>query len=174
MARCNVISFDAHAIWSRQLRHNRLSAEAPAYEADESKVHERDEIYFSFCMFVDCLSPWQRRLLFHSATRSNGACLCVDVLCCFISFSNAYMLRQHQLPQHQHWACHARNIDTHAQSQYRKTERDFRTHFTPTAIRIFRQLLAVASSCWSLSFCDSDGFFSSCENWFCFSHSFDD
>lgn len=68
-------------------------------QSDESKVHERDEIYFYFCMFVDCLSLWQRRLLFHFSLLRVA---CVDVFHCYIEFRMRTKMWKHRLPQHQH------------------------------------------------------------------------
>lgn len=68
---------------------------------DESKVHERDEIYSSF-LYVCGLSITMATTSSFSLFRS----LQVPVLMCCVASSrfSKCVHRKHRLPQHQHWA----------------------------------------------------------------------
>lgn len=148
MARCNVISFDAHAIvvagvLEHQVKHRTSSKAMKARCMNEMK-------YFSFCMFVDCLSLWQRRLLFAFPIFESLVLMCFIVSLVFECVHE--IMIKHRLNIEQ------RNIDT---CMHFEADSDI---FMVFMFRNFRLLLAVGSSfCWNLSFWVSAV---SDENWF--------
>lgn len=145
-------------MWFR-LTHTRYSRRSfGKQKSDESKVHERDEIFFF--LYVCRLSITIATMISFSFlhTFSERLCWCVLLFRSIFEIAYSAWYQKHRLPQHQHWAWKHRRFGLTVLEVFENPKKCFAQKFRATSV-------VRSSLCWCLSFWDCDGFLLM-KNWF--------